>query len=150
MPIPDPRSRARLAEMGIEVWLKRETVSPSSSPVVESHANEPRVRLAAGGGAWLLVQRRPWDGRHAVLLADLQALLGVEQCRFGQWADSQDAGQALSGLAERGVRHVLAFGPAPSGARTAGLVELPALEEIAVSATARRTLWQALRSLLSA
>ncbi len=150
MPLPDLESRRRLAEMGVEVWVQRMPGAPTSAHAGSDYADEPRVRLAAGVGAWLLVQRRPWDGRHAALLADLQALLGVEQCRFGQWADSQDAGQALSQLPERGVRHVLAFGPPPLGVPGDKVVEVPALDELAVSAAARRTLWQALRSLLAA
>ncbi|MGY6553489.1 MAG: hypothetical protein ACXIUM_03095 [Wenzhouxiangella sp.] len=148
MPLPDPASRARLAEMGIEVWLSRTQDSPTTSAVVQGPVDEPRVRLAAGVGAWLLVQRRPWDGRHAELLADLQALLGADQCRFGHWADSREAGQALSELPERGVRHVLCFGPPPAGAPATGLIALPMLDEIATSAAARRGLWHALRPLL--
>lgn len=148
MPIPDPDSHARLAEMGIEVWLSRGLRLQPELDAGPERKDEPRVRLAAGAGAWLLVQRRPWDGRHADFLADLQALLGPEQCRFGQWADSREAGQGLSELSERGVNHVLAFGPPPPGASSAGLVELPPLDELAVSAAARRALWQSLRPLL--
>lgn len=148
MPLPEPASRARLAEMGIEVWLSRAHRAPTASAVEQGQVDEPRVRMAAGGGVWLLVQRRPWDGRHAELLADLQALLGLDQCRFGQWADSREAGQGLSELPERGVRHVLCFGPPPSGASATGLIALPMLDEIAASPAARRALWQALRPLL--
>ena len=148
MPLPDPASQARLAEMGIEVWLSRGRPPPVVGAGDTGLVSEPRVRLAAGAGAWLLVQRRPWDGRHAELLADLQALLGLDQCRFGQWADSREAGQALSELPERGVRHVLSFGRPPSGVPAADLLVLPELDEIAVSAAARRDLWDALRPLL--
>lgn len=148
MPLPDPSSRARLAEMGIEVWLSREQRSPMAAAAESGQVDEPRVRLAAGAGDWLLVQRRPWDGRYAELLADLQALLGVDQCRFGQWADSQEAGQAFSELPERGVRHVLSFGPPPAKTPATGLTVVSMLDEIAASASARRELWQAVRPLL--
>lgn len=147
MPPADRNSRARLAEMGIEVWLRRAPRRPNAA-ADNADGVEARVRLAAGDGAWLLVQRRPWDGQHAQLMADLQALLGIDQCRFGQWAASRDAGHAVSELPERGVRHVLAFGPVPSGAQSEGLVEVPPLDELAASASARRALWQALRPLL--
>lgn len=136
--------------MGIELWLQREARPSAASAAAEHAAAEPRVRMAAGSGAWLLVQRRPWDGRHAELLADLQALLGAAQCRFGQWADSREAGLALSELSERGVRQVLAFGPLarPVSEAGIGLLELPPLDELATSGAARRSLWQALRPLL--
>lgn len=150
MPLPDPRSRARLAEMGIEVWVHRGAPRPGLSSDELSSVNEPRVRLAAGDGAWLLVQRRPWDGRHAALLADIQAAIRPGRCRFGQWADSREAGLALSELSGRGVAHVLAFGPPPPADERPELIVVPALDELAASADARRALWLALRPRLAA
>ena len=149
MPLPDPRSRARLAEMGIDVWLSRKSHPGPVGAGEQASLAEARVRLAAGDGRWLLVQRRPWDGRHAELLGDIQALLGPEQCRFGHWADSREAGIALSELSARGIVHVLAFGPIPQIVEPSGLVLAPALDELAGSGAARRQLWQALRPRLA-
>lgn len=149
MPLPDPRSRARLAEMGIDVWVSRQSQSRLDSQGAPADRAEARVRLAAGDGTWLLVQRRPWDGRHAELLADIQALLGPEQCCFGHWADSREAGIAVSELATRGIVHVLAFGPVPPIAEPSGLVTAPALDELAGSGAARRALWEVLRPRLA-
>ncbi len=144
MPVPDPRSRARLAAIGVQVWVRRDRSGRATvaDPSVQSTA--PRVRLAAGDGAWLLVQRRPWDGRHAELLADIQAAVRPGRCRFGQWADHAEAGLALSELGQRGVAHVIAFGPPPAAAECSMLILAPPLDELAVSAAARRALWQAL------
>ena len=149
MPLPDRRSRAHLAEMGVDVWVKR---SPRSLLAAENSprpAAEARVRLSAGGGSWLLVQRRPWDGRHTELLADIQALLGPAQCRFGHWADSREAGIGLSELAARGIMNVVAFGPRPHDAESPDLIVASSLDELASSGAARRSLWQALRPRLS-
>lgn len=148
MPLPDPASRARLAEMGIEVWAARTRTTPRAPTGDDGSRSEPRVRLSSGDGDWLLVQRRPWDGRHAPLLADIQALLGPERCRFGQWADSPESGQALSELNARGIRHLVSFGPPPH-AGGAELIEAAVLDELAVSAEARRRLWRALLPRLS-
>lgn len=143
MPLPDPRSRARLAEIGVDVWVRRHPQASLDGQVDQVH--EARVRLSAGDGAWLLVQRRPWDGQHAGLLADIQALLRPDRCRFGQWADSREAGLAISELAGRGIRQVLAFGPPPTGAERTQIILVPPLDELASSSKARRALWQALR-----
>ncbi len=149
MPLPDPRSRARLAEMGIDVWVSRRPRSQVAAEGAPLSPAEARVRLSAGTGSWLLVQRRPWDGQHAGLLADIQALLGPGQCRFGQWADSRESGIAMSELAERGIEQVLAFGPTPQSAEPSDMVLVPALEELAGSSSARRALWLALRPRLA-
>lgn len=153
MPLPDPASRARLQAMGIELWFPR---TPAEATARATASDEARVRLSAGGGSWLLVQRRPWDGGHAELLGDIRALLGVDQCRFGQWANSLEAGHGLSELPGRGVCQLLSFGPPPPGAAAPELLvaEVPklvvvaALDELAASAAARRALWMALRPLL--
>lgn len=143
MPLPEPASHARLEAMGITVWAR------ATRPVISSpEATEPRIRLSSGEGAWLLVQRHPWDGRHAALVADITALVGAAQCRFGQWVGDSEAGVALSELAGRGVRTVIAFGPLPGGREPPSLVRAAGLEELAASAEARRALWQALRPLL--
>jgi len=147
MPLPDPRSRARLAEMGVDVWVRRDPQGSADGQADQVH--EARVRLSAGDGAWLLVQRRPWDGQHAGLLADIQAVIRPERCCFGQWADSREAGLAISGLVGRGIAQVLAFGPPPPGAERSEIILVPPLDELASSSKARRALWQALRPRLA-
>lgn len=149
MPLPDPASRARLAAMDIAVWVRRSPAAASSGVAVGAGSAEARVRLASGDGEWLLVQRRPWDGRHAELVADLQALLGPSRCRFGQWADSAESGHALSELSARGIRYLLSFGPPPAHAGQPEVVVASDLDELAASAEARRSLWAALRPRLA-
>ncbi|MFP4208532.1 MAG: hypothetical protein ACLFSC_07705 [Wenzhouxiangella sp.] len=144
MALPDPASQARLAAIGIELWRRRESPARDAGETIL----EARVRLASGDGAWLLVQKQPWDGRQATLVADITALLGVEQCRFGQWSGGSAAGLALSELADRGIEHVLAFGPLPVGAGDGRLIQAASLDELATSAAARRALWQDLRPAL--
>lgn len=133
----------RLSAMGIRVWVSR---------AVPSAADEPRVRLSSGEGSWLLVQRQPWRGQYDALLGDITATIGVDQCRFGQWANSQDAGVGVSELAGRGVGYVLSFGPLPpsetlSETSTSGakVIELPTMQTIHDEPSARRVLWQALK-----
>ena len=146
MPLPDPASRARLAAMGIEVWSRR---NPRKSAAAADGSTAPRVRLSSGDGRWLLVQRRPWDGEHAQLVSDITALLGAEQCRFGQWSGDGSAGQALSELSARGVSYVLAFGRLPSGPDFPWMIQAAELHELSVSAEARRSLWHSLRPCLA-
>ena len=141
MPLPDQHSRSRLSAMGITCWVRRD--QGLGDGAAEHH--QPRIRLASGDGDWLLVQPRPWDGRHRELLADITAVIGPEQCRYGQWAGGSDAGLAWSELGERGVEYVMAFGPLPAGLDDAGLIAVASLDDLATSASARRALWQALR-----
>lgn len=145
MALPDPAGRARLAAMGIELWQRRPVPAASIALAAEDAIDEPRIRLASGDGDWLLVQRRPWDGRHPALLADIRAAIGPARCRFGQWADSRDAGLGFSELGQRGVARVLAFGPVPGELVAGSLILAPPIDELAGQAEARRTLWQTLR-----
>jgi len=148
MPITDPRSRQRLAAMGIDVWLQRrpavETVAGQAAPSELPGEQGLRIRMASGGGDWLLVQREPWSGRHEQLLADITAVIGADRCRFGQWAISDSAGVPVEELDSRGIRHVLAFGDAPRAVTSNQVCLVPPLEDIAAGAEARRRLWQAL------
>ncbi|MEE4296242.1 MAG: hypothetical protein V2J20_06460 [Wenzhouxiangella sp.] len=146
MPLPDSASHARLAAMGIDVWRHRRFQEPADDAV--RNAREPRVRLSSGDGRWLLVRRQPWDGEHAQLVSDITALLGVGQCRFGQWSVDGAAGLALSELSGRGIVRVLAFGPLPSGTDAAQVVQAAELNELANSAKAKRALWVSLRACL--
>lgn len=147
MAVPDAASYSRLAAMGIEVWRRR--VRAGQAAAENEPAAEPRVRLASGDGSWLLVQKRPWDGSQATLMADITALLGADQCRFGQWSTGGTAGLAVSELSARGIVHIVAFGPAPGVMDAPGLIQAPSLDEIAGSASARRRFWTTLRPLLS-
>jgi DNA polymerase III psi subunit len=147
MPLPDPASHARLAAMEIEVWSQRRAHRPVQDDL--GGTLEPRVRLSSGEGRWLLVQRRPWDGEHAQLVSDITALLGVDQCRFGQWSGEGAAGVALSELSGRGIDRVLAFGRLPATVDSTQVVQAAELDELAVSALARRALWRALRPCLA-
>jgi len=147
MPLTDPASHARLAAIGVEVWARRRPLDrDKETPPGQS---QPRVRLSSGAGSWLLVQRQPWDGGHAKLVSDITALLGVEECRFGQWSGGGAAGLAISELAARGISGVIAFGPLPPGADTEPVLQVAALDELAASAKARRSLWQSLRPALA-
>ncbi len=130
------KQHQHLKAMGIDVWVSRQ------SPV---DADDLRVRLASGHGQWLLVQRQPWRGQFEALLGDITATLGVDQCRFGQWANSQDAGVAVSELSSRGVRYLLSFGPPPKPNPSEWVIELPTMQEIHDEAEARRALWQQLK-----
>jgi len=130
-------SHHRLKVMGIDVWVPQ---------VQRSLDAGPRLRLASGDGDWVLVQRQAWGREHPALVADITATIGPERCRFGQWASGQDAGVALSELAERGIKHVLAFGVGPLGSSTHDRVIVAAdLSELSSSAAARRDLWLALK-----
>ncbi len=148
MPVTDPRSRQRLAAMGIDVWVRRqpaaETVIRPAATAEAADEQGLRIRMASGGGDWLLVQREPWSGQHEQLLADITAVIGAERCRFGQWAISDSAGVPVSELESRGIAHVLAFGEPPRAVSAAPVCQVSSLEEIATSAEARRGLWQAL------
>jgi hypothetical protein len=146
MPLPDPASHARLAVIGVDLWACRSRLSPDSAAT--SVEAQPRVRLSSGAGSWLLVQRQPWDGGHSKLVSDITGLLGVDECRFGQWSGSGAAGLAISELAGRGVSGVIAFGPLPPGADEERILQVATLDELAASAKARRSLWQVLRPAL--
>jgi hypothetical protein len=157
-----PASRERLEALGIDVWVRRDrrvgapamereiaeaTSASKADPAGENTA--PRVRMASGDGDWLLVRDGPWDGRHDVLLGDIQAAIGSARCRFGQWAHSDSAGVALDELDSRGVRHVLVFGPAPEAAGQYGVLLGPELSALAGSAEAKRRLWRLLAAELA-
>jgi hypothetical protein len=150
-------SHERLAALGIDVWVRRERGGASldaTPPAAETAAGPQtdrgggadvaRVRMASGAGDWLLVQDAPWDGRHDVLLGDIQATIGSARCRFGQWAHSDSAGVPVDELDSRGVVHVLAFGDPPPGSAEQGVLIAPELSALATSAEARRRLWRML------
>ncbi|TVQ40543.1 MAG: hypothetical protein EA370_03535 [Wenzhouxiangella sp.] len=143
-------SLARLQAMGISVWERRQTGPVEAAAVTAQLADSNdgvRIRLASGEGEWLLVQRQPWGGNPDTILDDIRACLGPARCRFGQWAVGSPAGEDSTELAERGVKHILSFGPSPGG-DWSGLVEAPSLAELAADWRARRALWQQLRPLL--
>lgn len=137
-------SLRRLDAMGVQVWQRR-VDPPRRPPELGARSGDvrepPRIRLEAGHGAWLLVVEPAMREPHARLLADIQAVPGLAECRFGRWSDGGDSGIALSDVESYGIAHVLAFGCAASP----GLIAVPGLDELAVSADARRALWQALK-----
>jgi len=151
--IPARATRERLAEIGIDLWVRRdrkvvENAVAGARPAVPGHEAAPRLRLASGEGDWLLVQDEPWDGRHDRLLGDIQATIGSARCRFAQWAHSDSAGVAVDELDSRSVRHVLAFGKVPAGAGAGPVLVVPSLAELAGDGGARRRLWRSLSAAL--
>lgn len=130
---------ACLKVMGIDHWVSRHGLDNEAGV---------RVRLSSGRGRWLLVQRQPWRGQFDALLADITAVLGVEECRFGQWAKSQDAGVALHELSTKGIKSVLSFGPLPSQAVPGEVIELPSLQAVHSEPEAKQALWAKLSGLL--
>ncbi len=127
----------RLNAMGINVWTRRHA---------SGGVDQLRIRLASGDGRWVLVQRQPWRGQFDALLADITATLGVADCRFGQWAKSQEAGVGVSELAERGVQRVLSFGPPPRPLEASEVIEVPTLQAIHDDPEAKRALWRQLQT----
>lgn len=125
----------RLRTMGIEHWVPRGGVED---------IGELRVRLSSGRGRWLLVQRQPWRGQFASLLADITATLGVEECRFGQWGNTEEAGVAVSELESQAISHVLSFGPPPKGETHPIIIEVPTMQALSEDPNARASLWQAI------
>lgn len=151
MSIPDLSSRKRLAAMGVTVWVRRgraavlpELGQAGDARPASGFGDELRIRLASGTGNWLLVQRQPWTGRHEQLLSDITATLGTDHCRFGQWAVSDSAGITLDECPDRGIDHVLSFGPPPRDVDGGRLLTGPSLEELSRDAGARKALWQLL------
>ncbi len=140
----DPASLARLNAIGISVWERRPSAAVHQA---DDEVPVARIRLSSGEGDCLLVQRQPWAGHSSSIIDDIRACIGPERCRFGQWAMGSPAGEDAHELAERGIRHVLSFGPAPAGAWP-GLVEGPGLAELTSDWQARRALWHKIRPLL--
>lgn len=126
----------RLEALGIDVWLPRHG-SDGDQPL--------RIRLASGKGRWALVQRQPWRGEFQALLADITATLGADQCRFGQWTKSADAGIGVSELSQHGIQRVLSFGPPPIELDEAHVIEMPTMQALHDDPEARKTFWQTLK-----
>lgn len=164
-------SHARLNALGISAWRSRDLPQPGTAPCLEDTGliSEPAgqserppqpgqeqalgslsIRLSPGSGDWLLVQQAPWRGAHADLMDDIKSCLGPARCRFGQWASDSAAGERSEELAQRGVRHILSFGPPPKLVEWPTLIVVPSLDELATSAEARRQLWQAIGPFWSA
>ena len=142
------QSRRRLHAMGIELWRPRAVRLPQAA------GHEPRFRLAAGSGDWLLVCPGGVPEPQRVLMDDIMASIGPARCRFGEWADSIDAGVSADEWQARGIEHALIFAEAerrPGRGRIddARVIEAPALSELAVSGRARKALWQQLLPRLS-
>jgi len=139
-------TRERLARMGVDRWELRTGV-PSAEDLARD-AEALCIRLLSGSGDWVLVQRQAWRGDHAALMADIQATLGPERCRFGQWAEAGSAGVGPAELQARGVKHILSFGEPPELIDWPMLVQGPGLEELVRQPEARRALWGQLATLI--
>lgn len=160
----------RLAAMEIPVWRARvrdrfasETPRPAedsaegprdaaTAPAEKLSRRFRRIRLEAGSGRWLLVIDEADRARYSPLIEDVRATLGVDDCRFGTWSDSAEAGVAPEDWQAHDIRHVLVFdrrGEGPESANAApALVACGELQRLASSGQARRALWQRLRPLL--
>lgn len=171
----DARALRRLEAMEIQVWRARAPKRLAAEDIPErTFANEPepapdrrpesaaasagsaprarRIRLEAGSGRWLLVVDDADRARHAPLIEDIRATLGSDDCRFGTWSDSAEAGVAPEDWDAHGIRHALVFdgfadertvddaGPA--------YVRGGALQRLATSGAVRRELWRRLQPLL--
>lgn len=123
-------------------------------PHAAGHA--PRIRLAAGSGDWLLVCHGGVSEEYRVLMDDIVASIGAQRCRFGEWADSADAGVAADEWQARGIEHVLVFADSDSARRPGRarlndprVIETSPLSELSQSGAARKTLWLQLSSRLA-
>lgn len=140
------QSLRRLQAMDVAVWVrrdrplrKRETARPRA---------EPRIRLEAGSGDWVLLVEERGRTRHSSLLADIRGTLGAECCRFGKWSDSPDSGIALGELVAAGVKGVIDFRHEDQVQQHAALVAGGDLDDLSASAEARQRLWQRMRMLM--
>ena len=162
----EPGAIRRLAAMDIQVWRARSPehaeiaqtppaaeTSAEAGPVKDfsvdaypgkSRLQTGRIRLEAGSGCWLLVVDDADRARHAKLIEDIRAALGTDDCRFGTWSDSAEAGLAVEDWEAHGIRHALVFG----GQVGPGFVQAGELDELKTSGEARRALWRRLQSLL--
>ncbi len=140
------QSLDRLRAMGVEVWVARSR--HASAPETTRRRSEPRIRLEAGGGRWLLLADERDRSRFSRLLDDIRGALGVQNCRFGKWSDSSDSGIGLSELAAAGVHHAIDLrdpAQAPDGTI---VVPAGSLEQLSSSPDARRSLWRRMRIVL--
>lgn len=146
-------SARRLSSIGIALWQRRPVRMPQAS------IGPPRIRLAPGSGDWLVICEGGVPEDYRSLLDDILAAIGASRCRFGEWADSSEAGVAVDEWQARGIEHVLVFADgneANSNRRSARtrlddprLIESATLAELARSGSARKQLWQQLISRLS-
>lgn len=163
----DLRAIRRLEAMDIQVWQTREPRQTRADELradraapVENHCAQAacdssrpsaRIRLEAGSGRWLLVIDDADRARHATLIEDIRATLGIGDCRFGTWSDSVEAGVAVEDWDAHGIRRALIFGGEPDRRGTGPrLVHGGDLERLATSGQARRALWGRLKPLLAA
>ena len=166
----DARALRRLAAMDIQTWRVRARkpavgersrpagVSPegpraaTAAPAEQLPQGARRIRLEAGSGRWLLVIDDAHRARFTLLIEDMRGTLGVDNCRFGTWSDSAEAGVAPEDWQAHGIRHALVFSGHGEGHNSgnAGPAFVPCgeLQRLATSGQARRALWQQLKSLL--
>jgi len=173
----DARAIRRLAAMDIQVWRTRvprhadggttrssEYTTEAASEAASSTGRPPlrsrRIRLEAGSGPWLLVVDDADRARHAKLIEDIRTTLGPDECRFGTWSDSAEAGVAPEDWQGHGIRHTLVFvgdGDGHNGGDEhcgndvrPALISGGELQRLATSGQARRALWRRIQPLLEA
>jgi hypothetical protein len=141
----EARRRAYLEALGFDVWIAR---PPAPEP--------GRLGVGTGRGSTLLICRSAADCT-AELASDLARALGGDP--LWSWLDpaAGDEAEFLADIvASRLITRVLLFGsaaarslfqgPPPAMLGSAEIVEAPGLEELAISASARKTLWRRLQS----
>ena len=163
----DARAIRRLAAMDIQVWRAR-IPKPAADDRARSVENSfevagasgsekslpasRRIRLEAGSGRWLLVVDDADRARHASLIEDIRATLGMDDCRFGIWSNSAESGVAPADWQAHGIRHVLVFSDydkePDSGDGKPAFMVAGELQRLANSGQARRALWRQLKLLL--
>jgi len=142
----EARRRAYLHALGFDVWLAR-------TPAAEHGL----LGVGDGRGSTLLICQSAAD-QETELAADLSRALGGEP--VWAWLDpgADDDSQALEDIIDsRLITRVLLFGPEPGRNLFRGTVPqiigsatvsvAPAMDQLAVSAPARKALWRQLRNL---
>jgi hypothetical protein len=141
----EARRRAYLEALGFDVWIAR---PPAPEP--------GRLGVGTGRGSTLLICRSAADCT-AELASDLARALGGDP--LWSWLDpaAGDEAEFLADIvASRLITRVLLFGRAAARSLFQGppsamlgsveIVEAPGLEELVISASARKTLWRRLQS----
>lgn len=136
------RSHQRLQAIGIQVWTRR----GRAARAVAAAQVQPRIRLEAGTGAWLLIVEDAHDHSHQLLLDDIRASIGPAECRFGRWSDSPDAGVGADQWVDHGIEHVLVLGQA--GVEHPQVINGGSLAELSESSAARKRLWQRMKQVM--
>ena len=141
----EARRRAYLEALGFDVWIAR---PPAPEP--------GRLGVSAGRGSTLLICRCAADCT-AALASDLARALGGDP--VWSWLDpaADDETEFLADIVSsrlitrvllvgRDAARSLFQGAPPAMLGSAEIVEVPGLEELAISASARKALWRRLQN----